>query len=74
MLTHTTQSDDGTDIDEISNDGIYGREYSNDDEDFSYHSSDGLAKEDADGQGELGHDAVGMLPMANLRWQRGIYS
>ncbi len=47
MLTHTAHSDNNTHANEIGVDRIYGKEYDNDDEDFSYHSSDGLAEEDA---------------------------
>ncbi len=39
-------------------------EYKDENEDFSYHSLDGLAEEDADDYGGMGKDAVGTSPMA----------
>jgi hypothetical protein len=35
----------------------------NEDKDFSYHLSDGLAEEEIDDHGELGGDAVGTSPL-----------
>jgi hypothetical protein len=63
LLRPPTHSDSGTDVDEIGDDRIYGKEYDNNDEDFSYHSSDGSAKES--------HDMVGMPPMATLGSMEG---
>jgi hypothetical protein len=71
LLTHPAHSDTGTDVDEIGNNEIYGKEYNDHDEDFSYHSSDGLAKENADSQGELGHNMGRMSPMATLGGKEG---
>jgi hypothetical protein len=48
LPTPPTHSNNSMDVNEIGNDGIYGKEYDNDDKDFSYHSSDGSAnKEEA---------------------------
>ncbi len=71
MLTHPTHSGNGTDVNKIDNDRIYGKEYKDDDEDFSCHSSDGLAKGDADSQGESGHKVGETLPMAILGDKEG---
>ena len=59
----TPHSKDGTDAPDFNDDGIYGKNYDNEDEDFSYHLSDGLAEEEIDNHGELGADAVGMSPL-----------
>jgi hypothetical protein len=64
LSTNTTHSNNGTEANELSGDGIHGREYNDKDEDFSYQSLDGSAKEDADAHGELRQEVVGMLPMA----------
>ncbi len=71
MLTPSTHRDIGTAINEIGNNGIYGKEYNINDEDFSYHSPDGFAKEEAAAHGELGHDAVRMLPTATSGSKEG---
>jgi hypothetical protein len=44
--------------------GIYGMEDGNEDKDFSYHLSDGLAEEEMYDHGELGADAIGTSPLA----------
>jgi hypothetical protein len=59
------------DLNEISNDGIFGKEYNNDDKDFSYHSSDRSAEEEAAAHREFGHDAVGTLHMATSGSKEG---
>ncbi len=59
----TPHSKDGTDAPDFDDDDNYGKNYDNEDEDFSYHLSDGLAEEEIDEHGELGADAVGMSPL-----------
>jgi hypothetical protein len=41
LLMDTPHSKDGTDAPDFDDDGIYGKNYDDEDEDFSYHSSDG---------------------------------
>ncbi len=48
----------------MENDGIYGRDYKDDDEDFSYHSSDGSDKDDSVYDLSLGNGAEGTSPPA----------
>jgi hypothetical protein len=60
---NTSHSEDSTDAPDSGDDGIYGKDYDNKDEDFSYHSSDGSAEEEIDDHGELGADAVGTSPL-----------
>ena len=55
------------DTEDAENDGIYRREYDNDDEDFSYHSSDGLDKDDSVYDLSLGNGAEGTSPPATAR-------
>jgi hypothetical protein len=63
LLMDTPHSKDGTDAPDFDDDDNYGKNYDNEDEDFSYHLSDGLAEEEIDEHGELGADAVGMSPL-----------
>jgi hypothetical protein len=63
LLMDTPHSKDGTDTPDFDDDGIYGKNYDNEDEDFSYHLSDGLAEEQIEDHGELGADAVGTSPL-----------
>jgi hypothetical protein len=51
VLTPPTHRDIGTDVNETSDDGMYGKQYNNHDEVFSYHSSDGSTKEEAAAHG-----------------------
>jgi hypothetical protein len=60
---YTPHSKDGTDAPDFDDDGIHGKNYDNEDEDFSYHLSDELAEEEIDNHGELGVDAVGTSPL-----------
>ncbi len=62
LLMDTSHSKDGTDAPDFGDNGIYGKDYDNEDEDFSYHSLNGLAEEEIDDHGELGADAVGTSP------------
>ncbi len=55
------------DTEDAENGGIYRREYDNDDEDFSYHSSDGLDKDDSVYDLFLGNGAEGTSPPATAR-------
>ncbi len=71
LPTPPTHSNNDIDVNVIGNDGIYSKEYDNDDKDFSYHSSDGSANEEAVAQREFGHEAVGTLPMATSRSKEG---
>ncbi len=64
LLMDTSHSKDGTDTPDFGDDGIYGTENDNEDEDFSYHLSDGSVEEKIDDHGELGMDAVGTSPLA----------
>jgi hypothetical protein len=47
LSTSTSHNNDSTDTNKLGGNEIYGRKYNDEDEDFSYHSSDGSAKEDA---------------------------
>ncbi len=69
--TSTSHNNDVTYADKLGSNWIYGWEYNYGDEDFSYHSLDGSAEEDADDYGELGQDAVGTLPMATAGGKKG---
>ncbi len=64
MTTASTYSQDGSDAEEMDNNNIYGREYDGTNEDFSYHSSDGLDKDDAGYDHSLGNGMEGMSPPA----------
>ncbi len=55
------------DTKDVVNDGIYRREYDNDDEDFSYHSSNGSDKDDSVYDLSLGASAEGTSPPATAR-------
>jgi hypothetical protein len=70
-LTPPSHSNNGTKVNEIEDGRIYGKEYDNDDKDFSYHSSDGSAEEEAAVHRELGHGTVGTSPMATLGSKEG---
>jgi hypothetical protein len=59
LLMDTSHSKDGTNAPDFGDNCIYGTEDANEDEEFSYHLSDGLAEEEIDDHGELGADAVG---------------
>jgi hypothetical protein len=63
LLMDTSHSEDDTDAPDFGDDGIYGKDYDNEDEDFSYHLLDGSAEEEIDDHGELGADAVGTSPL-----------
>ncbi len=63
LFMDTPPSKDGTDAPDFDGDGIYGKNYDNEDEDFSYHLSDGSAEEEIDDHGELGADAVRTSPL-----------
>ncbi len=64
LLMDTSHSEGGTDTPDFGNDGIYKMEDDDEDEDFSYHLSNGSAEEEIDDHGELGADAVGTSPLA----------
>jgi hypothetical protein len=59
----TSHSKDGTDTPNFKANGIYGKDYDNENEEFSYHLLDGLAEERINDHGELGADAVGTSPL-----------
>jgi hypothetical protein len=63
LLMDTSHSKDSTDAPDFGDNGIYGKDYDNQDEDFSYHLLDGSAEEEIDDYGELGADAVGTSPL-----------
>ncbi len=62
LLMDTSHSKDGTDAPDFGDNGIYGKNYDNEDKDFSYHSSDGLAEEEIDDHGELGAALLARIP------------
>jgi hypothetical protein len=64
LSTASTHSQNNSDAEEPDNDGIFGREYDNTNEDFSYQSSDGLDKDDAGYDRSLGNGAEGTSPPA----------
>jgi hypothetical protein len=64
LTTASTHSQDDSDSEEMDIDNIYGREYDNTNEDFSYHSSDGSDKDDAGYDRSLGNGMEGMSPPA----------
>jgi hypothetical protein len=55
------------DTKDAENHGIYRKEYDDDDEDFSYHSSDGLDKDDSVYDLSLGNGTEGTSPPATAR-------
>jgi hypothetical protein len=59
----STHSKDGTNDDEVDNNGIYGGKNDGDDDDFTYHSSDGSDKDDKDGDEVLGNGTDGTSPL-----------
>jgi hypothetical protein len=64
LSTASTHSQDNSDAEKLDNGGIYGREYDDTNEDFSYHSSDGLDKDDSGYDHSLGNGAEGTSPPA----------
>ncbi len=64
LTTASTHSQDDFNAEEMDNDNIYGREYDDTNEDFSYHSSDGSDEDDAGYDCSLGNGIEGMLPPA----------
>ncbi len=70
----STHSQDDSDAEELDNNGIYGREYDNTDEDFSYHSSDGSDKDDTGYDCSLGNGAEGTSPPATAYSKDGQFS
>ncbi len=64
LLMDTSHSKDGTDAPDFGDDGIYGTKDEDEDKDFSYHLSDGLAEEEIGDHGELGADTVGTSSLA----------
>jgi hypothetical protein len=61
--TTSTHSKDGANDNRVDNNGIYGGKNDDaDDGNFTYHSSDGLDKDDEEGNEVLGNGADGTLP------------
>jgi hypothetical protein len=59
LETTSTHSKDSANDDGVENNGIYGGKNDDGDGDFIYHSSDGLDKDDEDGNEVLGNSADG---------------
>ncbi len=64
LPTASTHSHDNSDDEELDNECIYGKEYDDTNEDFSYHSSDGLDENDAGYDHPLGNGIEGTSPPA----------
>jgi hypothetical protein len=73
FLANNTNSNNNSGNDS-GNDGIYGTMEDNEDNDFSYHSSDGSAEEEENDQQVMGQNAVGTSPLATNCNNRPEYS